>query len=137
METIQARMQELKSGTLSRYIVELMAYDLRERHLHAITGPFAHEPADVQQAIDLAINANFEQGAASYRDRMKWLLEQGFRHLDRLADPRGARQRARLRRDGDQRGDRRRVRRARGVRRGRRGRLSRGEGQCRARRWEG
>jgi hypothetical protein len=71
-------MQEVQSGSLSRYLIELMAYDLRERHLHGLTGPYAHEPADVQQAIDLAIGAHYAPGHKTTRDQLKQLLATGF-----------------------------------------------------------
>jgi hypothetical protein len=77
-------MEEVQSGTLSRYLIELTAYDLRERHLHGLTGPYAHEPVEVQQAIDLAIRADYRPGHKTTRDQLKQLLSTGFRNVSAI-----------------------------------------------------
>ena len=75
---IQARMQELQSGNLSRYLVELIAFDLRERHLHSITGPLARESLRVQQAVDEAIARHYEAGKKSNRAQIEKTVREGF-----------------------------------------------------------
>jgi hypothetical protein len=80
----RTRMEEVQSGTLSRYLIELTAYDLRERHLHGLTGPYAHEPVEVQQAIDLAICAHYRPGQKTTRDQLKQLLSRGFAEPEKI-----------------------------------------------------
>ena len=86
---IQARMQELQSGNLSRYLVELIAFDLRERHLHSITGPLAREPLRVQQAVDEAIARNYEPGRKSNRAQIEKTVREGFQIAGTAADAGG------------------------------------------------
>ena len=52
MEMIPTRMQEVGETTLSRYLVELISYDLRERREHSLTGWLATLPLETHHSSD-------------------------------------------------------------------------------------
>lgn len=86
MEPIERRIEELKSGNLSRYVVELVAFDLRRLRAHTLTGPIASHPANVQHAIDLAIGRHYVAGTKSNREEMKRLVRNGPNDAAALGD---------------------------------------------------
>lgn len=77
MPAILRRIEELKSGNLSRYIVELVAFDLRRLRAHTLTGRLARHPLDVQHAIDLTIDCHYEAGKKSNREQMDRVVKFG------------------------------------------------------------
>jgi hypothetical protein len=81
---IERRVLEVGRRTFSRYVIELVCYDLRNRHLHGLTGPLAHEPAEVQEAVDRAIDGHYVEGLRSNAERMDALVK------GRLAEARSA-----------------------------------------------
>jgi hypothetical protein len=77
MPAVLRRMAELKSGNLSRYVTELIAFDLRRLRAHTLTGPLAHKPLPVQHAVDLAIDGHFVVGKKSNKAEMDALVRRG------------------------------------------------------------
>jgi hypothetical protein len=78
MDLIPTRMEEVGETTLSRYLTELISYDLRERHAHSLTGWLSTLPLAVQQAIDLAIRCHYRPGYKSNKEQMARLIVRGF-----------------------------------------------------------
>src|SRR5688572_33448212 len=74
MPAILRRIAELKSGNLSRYVIELICFDLRRLRAHTLTGPLAHKPLNVQHATDLAIERHYVAGTKSNREQMDRLI---------------------------------------------------------------
>ena len=68
--TIERRIEELDSGNLSRYVIELVCFDLCRLRAHTLTGPIARKPANVQHAVDLAIDRHYVPGRKSNREQM-------------------------------------------------------------------
>jgi hypothetical protein len=56
MPAIRRRIEELQSGNLTRYLVELVAFDLCRLRAPTLTAPVAVRPGHMQHAIDLAID---------------------------------------------------------------------------------
>jgi hypothetical protein len=77
MPAIVRRIEELKSVNLSRYVIELVAFDLRRLRAHTLTGPLAHRSPDVQHAIDLAIDRHYVEGKKSNREQMDRVVKFG------------------------------------------------------------
>ena len=75
MPAIIRRMDELQSGNLSRYVIELAAFDLRRLRAHTLTGPLAGKPLNVQHAVDLAIDRNYAAGKTSNWEQMKRIAQ--------------------------------------------------------------
>jgi hypothetical protein len=71
---IEERVQELHSGTFSRFVVELVCYDFRIRRAHGITGHLAQESAGVQDAVDRAIVAHYRPGQKTSGDTIRALV---------------------------------------------------------------
>lgn len=76
--TIQTRMRELESGALTRFMVELISFDLRGRVPHSLTAPIARKGPAIQQAVDRAIASHYHPGSESYRARMEGIVRNGF-----------------------------------------------------------
>jgi hypothetical protein len=77
MPAVLRRIEELQSGNLSRYVVELIAFDLRRLRAHTLTAGIARHPANVQHAIDLAIDRHYVAGTKSNREQMQRLVDSG------------------------------------------------------------
>ena len=77
-EAIATRIEEVQEFTMSRYLVELIAYDLRERHAHSLTGHLSLRPPDVQQAIDLVIRRHYRPGFQSNKEQIAKVVAHGF-----------------------------------------------------------
>src|SRR6476469_2820179 len=77
MPPIRRRIEELQSGNLTRYLVELIAFDLCRLRAHTLTAPIAARPGHVQHAIDVAIDRHYVAGAKSNYEQMKRLIERG------------------------------------------------------------
>src|SRR5688500_17069517 len=77
MLAIIRRIDELKSGNLSRYAIELIAFDLRRLRAHTLTGPIARKPLSVQHATVLAIDRNYIAGKTSNWEQMKRIARHG------------------------------------------------------------
>ena len=77
-DLIPTRMQEVGETTLSRYLTELISYDLRERHEHSLTGWLSTLPLETQQAIDLAIRCHYRPGLKCNKEQMSKLIARGF-----------------------------------------------------------
>ncbi len=77
MPAVTRRIEELKSVNLSRYVIELVAFDLRRLRAHTLTGPLSRKPANVQHAVDLAIDRNYVEGRKSNREQMDRIVLMG------------------------------------------------------------
>src|SRR5215207_726920 len=77
MPAILRRIEELRSGNPSRYVIELIAFDLRRLRAHSLTARVARHPANVQHAVDLAIARNYEPGTKSNREQMDAIVKGG------------------------------------------------------------
>src|SRR5688572_4078328 len=87
MPAILRRIEELKSGNLSRYVIELVSFDLRRLRAHSLTGPLAHKPREVQHAVDLAIDRHFIVGSKkSNREQMDRIVLSGPEEAAALGD---------------------------------------------------
>jgi hypothetical protein len=60
---IKARIKELKRKTFSQHAIETSCFDLRIRRAHAVTGQFARELPEIQDAIDRFTVANYRPKA--------------------------------------------------------------------------
>jgi hypothetical protein len=60
---INERIKELKRGTFSQHAIETVCFDLRIRRAHAVTGQFARELPEIQDAIDRFVVANYRPKA--------------------------------------------------------------------------
>jgi hypothetical protein len=78
MDVIPVRADEVQQETLSKYLVELITYDLRRRRMHSLTGWLSHQSPEVQQAIDLAIKAHYRPGFKSHKEQIARLVARGF-----------------------------------------------------------
>ncbi len=78
MDVIAIRADEVQQETLSKYLVELITYDLRRRRKHSLTGWLSHQSPEVQQAIDLAIKAHYRPGFKSHKEQIARLVARGF-----------------------------------------------------------
>ncbi len=74
MPAIIRRIAELKSGNLSRYVIELVTFDMRRLRAHSLTGPLASKPLEVQHAVDLAIDRNYVAGRKSNKEQMQRIV---------------------------------------------------------------
>jgi hypothetical protein len=83
---IARRMEELESGNLSRYVVELVAFDMRRRRAHTLTGPLARRPLNVQHAIDLTIDGHYVVGRKSNREQMERVVKFGPEQASALGE---------------------------------------------------
>ena len=86
MSAINRRIEELKSVNLSRYIVELIAFDLRRLRAHTLTGPLARRPLNVQHAIDLTIDRHYVPGKKSNREQMERVVKFGPEEASALGE---------------------------------------------------
>ncbi len=86
MPPIARRMKELKSGNLSRYVIELVAFDLCRLRAHSLTGPIAQKPLHVQHAVDLAIDRNYVDGKRSNKEQMDRIAKMGPEEVAALGD---------------------------------------------------
>lgn len=59
---LTGRIHDLKRGTFSQHAIETTCFDLRIRRDHAVTGQFAHQLLEIQDAIDRFIVAHYEPG---------------------------------------------------------------------------
>ena len=78
MDMIPTRMEEVGEKTLSRYLTELISYDLRGRHEHSLTGWLATLPLETQQAIDLAIRCHYRPGLECNKRQLAKIVARGF-----------------------------------------------------------
>ena len=78
VDVIAIRADEVQQETLSKYLVELITYDLRRRRGHSLTGWLSHQSPEVQQAIDLAIKAHYRPGFKSHKEQIARLVARGF-----------------------------------------------------------
>jgi hypothetical protein len=69
------RMKEVKSLSFSKFVIELIAFDLRRRKPHLITGPIALQSAAVQEAIDRLIVLHYIPGLAEIGGFLEALLK--------------------------------------------------------------
>jgi hypothetical protein len=60
---VKARIKELKRPSFSQHAIETTCFDLRIRRNHAVTGQFARELPEIQNAIDRFIVALYHPGA--------------------------------------------------------------------------
>jgi hypothetical protein len=60
---VKARIKELKRPSFSQHAIETSCFDLRIRRAHAVTGQFARELPEIQDAIDRFIVANYRPKA--------------------------------------------------------------------------
>jgi hypothetical protein len=60
---VAARIKEVKRGTFSQHAIETVCFDLRIRRAHALTGQFARELPEIQDAIDRFIVAHYHPNA--------------------------------------------------------------------------
>jgi hypothetical protein len=58
--------------------VELISYDLRDRHYHSLTGWLSLQPPEVQQAIDLVIRRHYRPGYESNKEQIARVVAHGF-----------------------------------------------------------
>jgi hypothetical protein len=70
---VKARIKELKRPSFSQHAIETTCFDLRIRRAHAVTGQFARELPEVQDAIDRFIVANYHPKAEP-EDGTLWRL---------------------------------------------------------------
>ena len=87
---ILRRVAELGRGSLSRYIVELICYDLRRRRQHDLTAPLAHELPEHQEAVDREIDRHYVEGVKSNYARMEQLVNGTLAEAKRLPLPPGS-----------------------------------------------
>jgi hypothetical protein len=69
---VKARIKELKRPSFSQHAIETACFDLRIRRAHAVTGQFARELPEIQDAIDRFIVAHYhpkakEDGGTLYK----------------------------------------------------------------------
>jgi len=86
MPAIERRIVELRSGNLSRYVVELIAFDLCRLRAHTLTAPIARQPLNVQHAVDLAIDRNYLEGRKSHRAQMERIVKDGPAEAELLGE---------------------------------------------------
>jgi hypothetical protein len=60
---VKARIKELKRPSFSQHAIETVCFDLRIRRAHAVTGQFARELPEIQDAIDRFTVANYRPKA--------------------------------------------------------------------------
>ena len=77
MPAIERRIAELKSVNLSRYVIELVAFDLCRLRAHSLTERINRYPLNVQHAVDLAIDRHYVAGRKSNREQMDRIVKCG------------------------------------------------------------
>jgi hypothetical protein len=60
---VQERIKEVKRGTFSQHAIETVCFDLRIRRAHSVTGQFARELPEIQDAIDRFTVAHYRPNA--------------------------------------------------------------------------
>lgn len=77
MPTIAQRIYEVEGVSFSRFVIELVCFDLRIRRAHSVTGFIARELQAVQEAIDRVIISNYRPGMEHQGGLLRALVHQG------------------------------------------------------------
>jgi hypothetical protein len=60
---LSERIEEIERDSFSQHAIETVCFDLRIRRAHAVTGQFARELPQIQDAIDRFVVAHYQPGA--------------------------------------------------------------------------